>query len=96
MANFDWRKLIGLDGGYKTDSTGLGPDMPGSGGDRERGKFRPSVYPRLTTVAVVGDDGESLTAGLSSVEDEQILLLRAIVLGLTIITEVDLLQEVIK
>ena len=96
MASFDWRKLIGLDGGYKTDSTGLGPDMPGSGGDRERGKFRPSVYPRLTTVAVVGDDGEAIGAGFAGSVEENTLLLRAIVLGLTIITEVDLLQEVTK
>ena len=38
-------------------STGSGPDFPGSSGDRERGKFRPSATPRLTDVAVVGDDG---------------------------------------
>ena len=36
---------------------GAGPDFPGSSGDRERGKFRPSETPRLTSVAVVGDDG---------------------------------------
>mgnify|MGYP001605050951 CR=1 FL=1 len=38
-------------------STGAGPDFPGSSGDRERGKFRPSATPRLTQVAVTGDDG---------------------------------------
>lgn len=39
---------------------GAGPDFPGSSGDRERGKFRPSDTPRLTTLAVVGDDGQPI------------------------------------
>ena len=39
-------------------STGAGPDFPVSSGDRERGKFRPSATPRLTQVAVTGDDGK--------------------------------------
>ncbi len=42
------------------DSTGLGPDFPSSAGDRERGKFRPSSYPRLTAVAVTNDDGSDM------------------------------------
>ena len=39
------------------ESTGSGPDFPGSSGDREKGKFRPSATPRRTQVAVTGDDG---------------------------------------
>lgn len=38
------------------------PQFPDSAGDRERGKFRPSTLPRGTTVAVVRDDGQSVTA----------------------------------
>lgn len=41
-----------------------GPDFPESGGDREHGKFRPSATPRLTTVAVVGDDGQPIGTAL--------------------------------
>ena len=44
-----------------TGLTGHGPDFPDIAGGREWGKFRPSAYPRLTTVAVVDDDGEPLT-----------------------------------
>lgn len=58
MAQFDWRRLIGLRGPDNSPgSTGLGSDFPESAGERERGKFRPSEYPRLTTVAVSNDDG---------------------------------------
>ena len=39
---------------------GAGPDFPGSSGDRERGKFRPSSTPGLTRIAVTGDDGQAL------------------------------------
>lgn len=45
---FDWRWL------FRPDRSG---DFPQSSGDRERGKFRPSEYPRSTVVAVAGDDG---------------------------------------
>ena len=45
-----------------TASTSSGPDFPGSSGDRERGKFRPSDTPRLTRVAVSGDDGKAIVA----------------------------------
>lgn len=46
----------------RTESTSSGPDFPGSSGDRERGKFRPSDTPRLTRVAVAGDDGQAVVA----------------------------------
>lgn len=63
----------------------LGPDFPGSSGDRERGKFRPSNYDRLTTVAVVDDDGEPLTLSntelLMEVVYELRLLRHALVLN---------------
>lgn len=58
---FDWRTVIGFPR-RESDSTGLGPDFPGSAGDRERGKFRPSAYPRLTQVAVASDDGQPIGA----------------------------------
>ena len=45
----------------EVDNTGLGPDFPGSSGDREKSKFRPSATPRLTQVAVTGDDGKPVT-----------------------------------
>ena len=78
----DWKKLIGLYGPAKVNpsgSTGLGPDFPESAGDREKGKFRESTYPRLTAVAVVGDDGEQIgTALMPSFEEllEEIRKLR--------------------
>lgn len=46
----------------RTETTSSGPDFPGSSGDRERGKFRPSDTPRLTRVAVSGDDGKAIVA----------------------------------
>ena len=80
MANFDWRDVIGLTGPDKTGgSTGLGPDFPENAGDRERGKFRPSGYPRLVQVAVVDDDGNPIGTALVPEFDEivrQIKLLR--------------------
>ena len=77
------------------DSTGgLGPDFPTSGGDRERGKFRAARLPRLTTLAVVNDDGSEVGSGLQSDPGETVLLLKAMVLGLSITTDTDLLMEV--
>ena len=49
-----WRELVGVKG--KPGPNEL-MEFSGSGGDRERGKFRPSEYPRLYTLAVVNDDG---------------------------------------
>ena len=49
-----WQEIVGVKG--KPDPNSLA-DFSGSSGDRERGKFRPSQYPRLYTSAVVNDDG---------------------------------------
>ena len=79
----------------QTDSIGNGqPDFPSGAGDRERGKFRPGAIPATTVVAVSNDDGTAIGASDSSAVDEQTLLLRAIVLGLSIATDTDLLAEV--
>lgn len=63
----------------------LGPNFPGSSGDRERGKFRPSAYERLTTIAVVDDDGNPLEIGIAESLQEVVyelrLLRHALVLG---------------
>ena len=78
----NWRRLIGLE--TAPNSTGLGPDFPGSAGDRERAKFRESTLPRLTTVAVSGDDGGPVTASadvlLAELVYEMRLLRHALVL----------------
>ena len=54
-----WRELVGVKG--KPGPNEL-MEFSGSGGDRERGKFRPSEYPRLYTTAVVNDDGTPIAA----------------------------------
>ena len=77
-----------------TDSTGQGPDFPGSSGDRERGKFRPSATPRLTVVAVTDDRGRPVADGLVQVLNELLLYQKAIVLGLSELTNIDLIEQV--
>ena len=92
MAWYDWQRLIGLRKdvfpGSATDhgSTGMGPDFPDSAGDRERGKFRPGQFPRLTTVAVSNDDGSPILAGgeLLHKMDELILEMRRLRQGLVL------------
>lgn len=83
---FDWKRIVGLYGPAaatgESAQTGLGPDFPESAGDREKGKFRPSAYPRLTQVAVTNDDGTPVGASASSLEDERLLELKAIRLGI--------------
>ena len=64
------------------DSTGHGPDFPGSAGDREQGKFRPSVTPRLVTVAVVNDDGSRIGSFEMPSNDEIVFWLKALYVGL--------------
>ena len=66
---------------------GAGQDFPGSSGDRERGKFRQSATPRLTTVAVVGDDGEPTTLSLEQVLSELLMYQKATVLALSLLAE---------
>lgn len=85
MAWFDWQRVIGLRGpDYQRGSTGLGPDFPDDAGGRERGKFRPSEYPRLDVVAVSNDDGTPIAGGpaLLAKMDELILEMRRLRLGL--------------
>ena len=69
------------------NTTGAGSDFPGSSGDRERGKFRPSVTPRLTTVAVVDDEGHPIALTVEQLLSELILLQRATVLALSLLAE---------
>ena len=76
------------------DSTGLGPDFPVSSGDRERGKHRPSKTPRLTVIAVSNDDGTVVASGLADVLNELLLYQKAVVHGLSLLTERDLLKDV--
>lgn len=70
------------------DSTGLGPDFPGSAGDRERGKFRPSATPRLTQVAVTGDDGQPVAKTTDQLLAELLLWQKA-----TLVTLMTLMSE---
>lgn len=81
----NWKKIIGLDTSGRdvsTWSTALGPDFPESAGDREKGKFRESAYPRLTQIAVTNDDGTPIGAGVLSTEEETLLELKAIRIGI--------------
>ena len=59
------------------DTTGAGPDFPGSSGDRERGKFRPSATPRLTTVAIASDDGSPVAKTTDELLGELLLWQKA-------------------
>lgn len=59
-----------------------GSDFPSSGGEREHGKFRPSATPRLTTIAVVDDDGNRIGQAQIPLLDELILELRKLRLAL--------------
>ncbi len=69
------------------------PDFPATAGGREQGKFRESARPGLAAVAAVNDDGTPIGAP-NEAEQEMILLLKAVVLGLSLITDVDLINEV--
>ena len=62
-------------------STGGGPDFPGSSGDRERCKFRPSATPRLTQVAVTGDDGRPIVRTTDELLAEILLWQKATVIA---------------
>lgn len=70
----------------RVESTGAGPDFPGSAGDRERGKFRPSTIPRRTTVAVTGDDGTPTIRTTDQILEEVLLYQKAILLALSLTT----------
>lgn len=68
------------------ETTAAGPDFPGSSGDRERGKFRPSATPRLDTVAVAGDDGQPVAKTTNELLSDVVLLLKATVVALMLNT----------
>lgn len=75
----------------QNDSLGDGsPDFPGSAGGREQGKFRPSRIPKLTTLAVVNDDGSPIVpeANEVSIFDDMLMELRAIRIGIQIMLKV--------
>lgn len=76
-----------------SETTSGGLDLPGSSGDRERGRFRPSNIPRRTTVAVVSDEGTPIARPLEEILEELLLYQKAAVLGLSILTETDLLGQ---
>ena len=69
------------------ESTGGGPDFPGSSGDRERGKFRPSGSPRLTAIAVVGDDGRPVVKSAEELLGEILLWQKATVAALALLND---------
>lgn len=71
-----------------TDTVGDGsPDFPGSSGDRERGKFRPSATPKLTTIAVVGDDGQPFVRTTEQLLEELLLYQKATLLALSLLAD---------
>ena len=64
-------------------STAHGPDFPGTAGDREQGKFRPSKTPRLDVVAVANDDGSPIGVKEITLIEENNLLLKGILFALS-------------
>ncbi len=66
---------------------GAGPDFPGSSGDRERGKFRPSATPKLTAIAVVDDDGNPVSRTTNELLEELLLWQKATVVALSMLAE---------
>ena len=84
MDDQTWRELTGLYGPIPSTqwSTALGPDYPEGSGDRERGKFRKGGRPRLTAVAVVNDDGSAIAGAGLDIEEETLLELKAIRIGI--------------
>lgn len=82
MPLLNWRRLLGFT--PIKDATGLGPDFPGSAGDRERGKFRESEYPRLTTIAVTDDEGRPLGRTTDQIMEELLYEMRLLRTGLVV------------
>ena len=80
----------------RTESTGAGPDFPGSAGDRERGKFRPSATPRLTQIAVVGDDGRPVALTTDQLLADLVLWQKVTVVLLLRISEDSTLEDVVN
>ena len=73
---------------------GAGPDFPGSSGGREQGKFRPSRTPYLTKVAITGDDGKPIQQTTDDLLRELLVYQKATVMGLSLLTGIDLIREV--
>ena len=73
--------------GSLRDSTGLGPDFPGSAGDREQGKFRESATPRLDQVAVSGDGGRPVIETTDQFLAEILVYQKAILIALARLSE---------
>lgn len=71
----------------ESNGIGAGPDFPGSSGDRERGKFRPSETPRLTKLAVANDDSERITKTTDALLEEILLYQKATLLALSLLSE---------
>ena len=67
------------------ETTGGGPDFPGSAGDRERGRFRPSSMPRHTAVAVVDDEGRPIARTTEQILEELLDYNKAILLALSLV-----------
>lgn len=80
--------------GSLRESTGSGPDFPGSSGDRERGKFRESETPRLVTLAVVDDDGRPVAKTSEQLLEELLLWQKATVLAVSLLLDVSVDQIV--
>ncbi|MCR4341809.1 MAG: hypothetical protein NUW01_18190 [Gemmatimonadaceae bacterium] len=74
------------------DSRGVEiPDFPDTAGGREQGKFRPGGLPGETRVAVTVEDNPPTTESLLA---ELLLYQKATVLGLSKLTDIDLLAAV--
>ena len=80
----------------RTASTGAGPDFPGSAGDRERGKFRPSALPRHDQVAVSDDYGRPVVKTTNELLADLVLWQKAIVVLLLRISEDSTLEDVVN
>lgn len=83
----------------RRETTGAGPDFPGSSGDRERGKFRPSETPRYDVVAVGRDDGRAVTKTTDELLAEVLLWQKAMVLALSLLADIsvdDIVKEASK
>lgn len=82
----NWRRIVGLDKEPQVvTATGLGPDYPDVPGDRERGRFRLSQYPRLTLVGVSNDDGTDVGVSGDLLLEQLVLETAAIRMGIELL-----------
>ena len=77
-----YREMIGAKSGPLPQDEALS----GSAGDREHGKFRygPGGMPRLTAVAVVGNDGQEIGTALVPYFGDLVYEIRQLRLALTL------------